>query len=520
MKKNLISFRVILGLMVFLFIMITCSGSVFAQTSIDDVSKSVVRIQETGGGRLVNRTGFVLGIEPPFQYVATTDDIVSVVNPVLNIWRSRDDLYPCTVYFRLQASGIVVLRLDPDHQLHPYEPLALGTSSMISQGDDMFAIGYPLNVLTARNTDTSVTKSVFSRPRTVGGILFYLMAEGSLINRGMEGGPLVNKDGVVIGMNVFNAGGSGISGGLDIEALIDALEGRNIDFIEAGETPVQPGEATPPPPEPKPLPQVTSPQLTAEGILSWDAVSDAQSYEIALFRDGQLVDSVPLGAEYTSFSISNAIDTHGPGSYTAQVKAIGGGEFLDGSPSPSSNVLVEKKSIFGIDPLILGIGGGALLLIVLAVVLITMNSKKAALAVSAAAAAQRAPAPVTQAKPKPPVSAPVTKAKPSLPRAGIKGISGQFAGQTIELVDNQLVIGRDPRMAQLVYPQSNEEISRKHVTIRFDERTNKFILEDSSSNGTFLSSNQKLESGKPYYLNAGDRFYIADPKEVYELKMG
>lgn len=46
MKKNLIRFRVILGLIIFLFIMITCSGSVFAQTSIDDVSKSVVRIQE------------------------------------------------------------------------------------------------------------------------------------------------------------------------------------------------------------------------------------------------------------------------------------------------------------------------------------------------------------------------------------------------------------------------------------------------------------------------------------------
>jgi pSer/pThr/pTyr-binding forkhead associated (FHA) protein len=75
-------------------------------------------------------------------------------------------------------------------------------------------------------------------------------------------------------------------------------------------------------------------------------------------------------------------------------------------------------------------------------------------------------------------------------------------------------------MAQLVYPPSKEEISRKHLSIRFDEKTNKFILEDSSSNGTFLSSNQKLESGKPYYLNAGDRFYVADPKEVFELKMG
>ncbi len=517
MKKSLNSVRVILCLLVFLSIVFVCIGPVLAQTSIDNVSKSVVRVQETGGGRLVNRTGFVLGIEPPFQYVATTDDIVDVVNPVLNVWRSRDDLYPCTVYFRLQDSGIVVLRLDPDHQLHPYEPLSLGTSSMIRQGDDMFAVGYPLNVQTARNTDTSVTKSVFSRPRTDRGIFYFLMEEGTLIDRGMEGGPLVNKDGVVIGMNVFNAGRSGISGGLDIEALIDALEGRNIDFIRAGETPIQPQETTPPPPEPTPLPQVASPQLSPEGILSWTAVSEALGYEIVLYKDGQLVDTKTLGAEYTSISVSEAIDIHGPGTYTAQVTAVGGGEFLDGLPSPSSNTFVEKQKILGMDPLILGIIGGVLLLIVLAVVFLASGSKKAAPAVSVT---QSSPSPVTQAKPKPTESAPVTKSKPSLPRAGIKGISGHFAGQTIELVDNQLVIGRDPRLAQLVYPQSSEEISRKHVTIRFDERTNKFILEDSSSNGTFLSSNQKLEPGKQYYLNSGDRFYIADPKEVFELKIG
>jgi hypothetical protein len=113
----------------------------------------------------------------------------------------------------------------------------------------------------------------------------------------------------------------------------------------------------------------------------------------------------------------------------------------------------------------------------------------------------------------------VTMAKSTAPRPVIKGVSGQFAGQTFELVNGSLVIGRDPRIAQVVFPQNNEEISRKHCTINYDQSSNKFTLEDSSSNGTFLASDQKLESGKPYHLNAGDRFYLVEKKETFEVQM-
>ncbi len=99
------------------------------------------------------------------------------------------------------------------------------------------------------------------------------------------------------------------------------------------------------------------------------------------------------------------------------------------------------------------------------------------------------------------------------------GIAGQFAGKVVDFIEGQIVIGRDPRLAQLIYPQQNTDISRKHCTLRFDAKTYKFIVEDSSSNGTYLSSNEKLEPGKPYYLNSGDRFYLAKPSEVFEVKL-
>ena len=107
-----------------------------------------------------------------------------------------------------------------------------------------------------------------------------------------------------------------------------------------------------------------------------------------------------------------------------------------------------------------------------------------------------------------------------IPAAGIKGISGHFAGQTFKLVKGKLIFGRDAVEAQIAYPQSNSQISRKHCTLSYDRAGNSFILIDSSTNGTFLSTGERLISGKPYILKSGDKFYMADPKELFEIRPG
>ena len=107
-----------------------------------------------------------------------------------------------------------------------------------------------------------------------------------------------------------------------------------------------------------------------------------------------------------------------------------------------------------------------------------------------------------------------------VPATGIKGTSGYFAGQTFKLVKGELIIGRDAVEAQIAYPQSNTQISRIHCTLRYDRASNSFILIDSSTNGTFLSTGERLISGKPYILKSGDKFYLADPKELFEIGSG
>jgi len=99
------------------------------------------------------------------------------------------------------------------------------------------------------------------------------------------------------------------------------------------------------------------------------------------------------------------------------------------------------------------------------------------------------------------------------------GVSGLFAGRVLDLTQGKVVIGRDPQSSQLAYPSSNNRISRKHCIVKYEESSRRFILEDSSTNGTYIYPRAKLNSGQPVYLEAGSRFYLGDPSEQYELRI-
>ncbi len=470
--------------------------------STDDVAKSVVQIaielpdrepfrtmfRDPATGevnlRVTMGTGMLIGTDETdeFRYCATAWHVVDTtwgqdlpadmrftpdeVN--LYILRARDDYVPVRVYQDLRTSDIAILEIDPAHRLYGYIPLVFGNETSFARGDRVTAIGYPAAAETfsdltiAQFTDSTTPQGSITRITSVDGVP--VIQTDANITGGHSGGPVINEDGVIVGMTAWGVGTElngfeirdNIEYAVQVQELTGFLESRNIPFLRAEDAAPEPVvETTPEPVEEAAEPIAQEPEPVEEETAAPAADQD----------QGQMM-------------------------------------------------------------LFIGIGAAVLLVIILAVVL-TRGKKAAPSAAAPRAAAppppsaphQNAAMPSTQAKPTS-AATPVTKAKPAGLKVGIKGISGQFAGQTIDMTGNQLIIGRDPRMAQLVYPQSKDDISRKHLTIRFDEKTQKFILEDSSSNGTFLSSNEKLEPGKPYYLNPGDRFYVADSKEVFELVKG
>ena len=98
----------------------------------------------------------------------------------------------------------------------------------------------------------------------------------------------------------------------------------------------------------------------------------------------------------------------------------------------------------------------------------------------------------------------------------LRALSGPLIGTCVDLSADPIVIGRDPNVSNLIIPLS--KISRKHCTLKFVNGN--VLMEDNGSvNGTFLSDGQRLTSGIPYKLKAGDRFFLADREVLFEIRL-
>ncbi|MBF0555260.1 MAG: trypsin-like peptidase domain-containing protein, partial [Nitrospirae bacterium] len=104
----------------------------------------------------------------------------------------------------------------------------------------------------------------------------------------------------------------------------------------------------------------------------------------------------------------------------------------------------------------------------------------------------------------------------------LRAINGEFAGQTIKLTgSSSILIGRDPKIANMVFSKNVDGISKKHCMVGYDSVKEQFIVEDcNSTNGTFLMSGERMTSGRRYMITPGGKFYLSDKNNIFELIMG
>lgn len=552
--RKIFSFHCLLVFSLVVLFLLSFSTDALAQATIEDARRTVVRVVvfEEGADPFDDDvisvgSGFVIGVDPPFEYVATNMNLLQPWRvppgtmvagapfpeldrfPVdIYVYRSRDDLVPATIHVPLPEVDMALLRVDPDHLLHDYEPLELASADMVNVNDDVRAIGFPYDAglgfplpvniglddfPAAYPSDSTVTDGIISKELTIRGVGYYQTT--AAFNPGNNGGPLLNEDNQIIGITSLTTGSDDIHAAFRIDYLTETLRFRGIPYKSAQDVVDEPVVAE------EQVSFINLPgSLTAgEEVTLMASVTnnaeEARDLDVSFYANGNLIGSERASqvGPNQSENVTVLWEVDSPGQYNLEVNA---GQAFD-------SAALTSEAAPGIPVWIFAVAAAALLLVILVIILATRSKKPAAVP-----AAPAAPRPATQpgqatvgpvTRPRPESAPAVTQPRRKEPKPSIKGISGHFAGQSIELKDNQITIGRDPRMVQLVYPQQKEEISRKHLSIRYDDKTQKFNLVDSSSNGTYLSSNQKLEPGQTYYLNSGDRFYLADPKEVFELKV-
>ena len=210
------------------------SGSLDVHHVLDVVQPSVVTIQtgspdsiygSAGTGVIISADGLVLTnahvIEGASEIEVHFYDGTVGVARVVGSSKARD-----IALIKVAQTGLT--------------PATLGSSANLRVGDDVVAIGNALNL----GSDPSVTRGIVSaKDRSIddGKIsLRHLIQTDAAINHGNSGGPLVNKDGEVVGINtaiISDAQNIGFSIAIDsIQDLITELK--------AGGGDVQPDVAT------------------------------------------------------------------------------------------------------------------------------------------------------------------------------------------------------------------------------------------------------------------------------------
>jgi len=100
----------------------------------------------------------------------------------------------------------------------------------------------------------------------------------------------------------------------------------------------------------------------------------------------------------------------------------------------------------------------------------------------------------------------------------ITGMSGMYAGQTIPLAPNdEMMIGRDGVMCNLIVNQNAEKISRKHCGITFNQAQGVYMVTDYSSNGTFIDGSNRLVRNMPTSMQRGTVIALGSRENRFKL---
>ena len=153
---------------------------------IEHIQSGVVQIATGSGGGsgfIIDSTGLVI----------TNAHVVAGESRV-EVWLTNGRRYEAGVLERDAASDLALVKIDGSDS---FDTIPIGTPGRVRVGDEVLALGFPL--ADRIGTNLTVTRGIISSTRTVDGI--ELLQTDAALNPGNSGGPLVNRDGEVIGVN-------------------------------------------------------------------------------------------------------------------------------------------------------------------------------------------------------------------------------------------------------------------------------------------------------------------------------
>lgn len=102
--------------------------------------------------------------------------------------------------------------------------------------------------------------------------------------------------------------------------------------------------------------------------------------------------------------------------------------------------------------------------------------------------------------------------------ASVTGLSGMYAGQEIPMAaGDELIIGRDNALCNLIVDQNADKISRKHCGVLFDAARGVYMVTDYSTNGTFIDGGNRLVANMPTQMQRGTVIALGSRENRFKL---
>jgi len=177
----------------------------------------VQEVKGLGSGFLINSDGQIL---TNFHVVSGSSDVEVTMPPDQSRYKAR-------VLMRDQAHDLALIQIDPKKKLSAF--LHLGDSDALQVGQKVLAIGNPFGLAGTLTTGivSSLHRKIQSEDR---GDLEDMIQTDAAINSGNSGGPLLDSQGNVIGINTAIYGPNGGSVGIGFAMPINRAKGMLEDF--------------------------------------------------------------------------------------------------------------------------------------------------------------------------------------------------------------------------------------------------------------------------------------------------
>lgn len=280
----------------------------------------------------------------------------------IRVYANRDMSVTATIHDSVQSEALDYVALKLSDKIYDRKSLVLGDSDAVRQTDTVYAYGFPADSISTKQfntktdvsaTDGSISKITVSNPAD-------MFEHTAQLNKGNSGGPLMNVDREVIGINT-QAIGNGLGSkyyATQVNVIKSGLDTFGIAYTSSDGMTGSTGGATEDPddsvaettePDPTLISELNS-QITSARAVATDGYTE-ESVQILNDTIGA-AESVAGNTEATNAQVQTAID---------DLKA-------------AVNGLEEKQ---GVNMLLIGgIAAAVIVVIIVVVIIVVMSSKK------------------------------------------------------------------------------------------------------------------------------------------------